>query len=54
MSHDGALREKLMDVINEHFEKIHFQAKRRGKNKRYIPQRPSIEIDTADLTYAYA
>jgi DNA-binding transcriptional regulator YiaG len=60
MSQNESLRDKLKYVICEHFEKIQFRAHcvrlhRRGAKKRiYTPERPSIEIKTSDLTYAYA
>jgi hypothetical protein len=56
MSQDATLRDKLREVIQEHFEKIQFHAhcNRTRRTKRYVPERTSIEINGADLKYAYA
>jgi DNA-binding transcriptional regulator YiaG len=57
MSQDKALREKIAEVVNESFEKIQFDQgseRKRKRNKRYVPHRTTIEVNTADLSYAYA
>jgi len=57
MSQDEALRQKIQVIVREHFEKIQFRAHhtgRRTKKNKYVPERPSIEIEASDLTYAYA
>jgi DNA-binding transcriptional regulator YiaG len=57
MSQDADLRQQIHNVIREHFEKIQFRNScghgRRSKKRRYVPERPNIEIN-ADRTYAYA
>jgi DNA-binding transcriptional regulator YiaG len=56
MSQNATLRDKLTEVIQEHFEKIQFRANcnRTRRTKRYVPDRTSIEINASDLNYAYA
>jgi len=60
MSQDESLRARFDHVVRDHFEKIKFRAhcgrmrRRRARKTRYVPERPSIEIKTSDLTYAYA
>ena len=54
MSQNKELRDKLTEVVGE-FEKIKFRASsNRKKRSKYVPQRPSIEVNASDMTYAYA
>lgn len=59
MSQDPVLRQQIQDIIREHFDKIQFRnscnrnRRFRGKAK-YVPERPTIEVNASDRTYAYA
>ncbi|HLJ90288.1 MAG TPA: hypothetical protein VKZ53_25990 [Candidatus Angelobacter sp.] len=55
MSQDPGLKNNITEIVNESFEKIQFRQQiSKGKKHKYIPQRPTIEINTSDLSYAYA
>lgn len=59
MSQNEAMRDKFAAIVRD-FEKIQFchgTLKTRGgkgKVRKYVPQRPSIEVNASDMTYAYA
>lgn len=55
LSEDAGLRKKIQEVIRENFEKIQFGSYCvKDQGTRYVPKRPTIEIDPSDYTYAYA
>jgi DNA-binding transcriptional regulator YiaG len=55
MSLDKGLKNKLAHVVREQFEKIQFsRPATSGRNKKFAPQRATIQVDASNLSYGYA